>query len=381
MKKKFLLLVLTVCLLFCLTLTTCDEDFKTESVPGLWEKLRNTAWTMRKGDITYTVGFYGPQNGPEPPTDYSSSSGGWIDEFKNKYGLSVSDVYDEYKYPYCVIRIASDSGIYYFEKFTRLQISRTGTISESRSDAYYKYITKQIAEYNGLKEEDIVISKEFMRSFHVSISDNGLTISSVKMGDVYISDEDKDDPVYILKNYITKINGSYSYYRTDPKFKFDEVYQQLWSQIKNTAWTKQGSSTPSIGFYEQSKGPSGYSPYDSSEYWGQYGYDGYMYFKVSVGTVFTIGAFKAKGSGYMYAYNLDHDPAFSSYYGNNLFFRITVSGNTLTISDTELGSIWAKNNDKQRKFYFNGVEYTEEQAGAIFNGTYTMTSNSPTYSW
>jgi len=377
MKKEFLLLVLTVCLIFCLNLSSCDDDFKTESVPGLWEKLRSTAWTMRKGDITYTIGFYGPQNGPEPKYEGVSNGDGTItvriDESsytrirwnENEYG-PYNEVYDEYKYPYCVIRIASDSGIYSFESLTRLQISRTGTISESRSDALYEVRAKD----NGWTSEEKKFwrSNDFMRSFHVSISGNELTISNVKMGDVDSYDDD-DNPEYRLKSYITKINGSYSYDRTDPKFNFDEGYQQLWFQIKNTAWTKQGSSTPSIGFYESHKGP------------GSSNYDNYMYFKVSVGTTFYINA--NKGGGYINAYNFDHDPTLSSYYGNNLSFRITVSYDTLTISDTRLGYVWDENNNKhiKGKFYFNGVDYTEEQAGAFFNGTYTMTSNSPTYSW
>jgi len=85
MKKKSFLFVLPVCLLFCLSFTTCEEEYK--QVDDLWLNLRNTAWTKPgdnqvntwefrdgKGNVYYaeytlisiTYGFYGANRGPYP---------------------------------------------------------------------------------------------------------------------------------------------------------------------------------------------------------------------------------------------------------------------------------------------------------------------------
>jgi len=115
MNKKLLLLLLPVCLVFCLLLTCKDEDndYNTEAVPGLWEKLRNTV--LASGDVwnnssryLIEIGFYGPKNGP------------YADE--------------NLKLPYVVIcrslKVTYDPGSVYYGNyygiFSDLKISRTG---------------------------------------------------------------------------------------------------------------------------------------------------------------------------------------------------------------------------------------------------------------
>jgi hypothetical protein len=61
MNKKYFLLLVPVCLVICLSLITCEEE--EEVLTGnIWVLLRNTTWT--KEVLDYTIGFYGPMNGP-----------------------------------------------------------------------------------------------------------------------------------------------------------------------------------------------------------------------------------------------------------------------------------------------------------------------------
>jgi len=119
MNKKHFLLLLPVCLVICLSLITCEEE-EEETVPGLWERLRNTAWVPESFDPTDgykygpTIGFYGPMNGP----------------YRNSAGDS----------PYIVIRRnisllppsredlqwGEIRGLYKFYLFRNIKIDRTG---------------------------------------------------------------------------------------------------------------------------------------------------------------------------------------------------------------------------------------------------------------
>ena len=375
MNKKLFLSLLPVCLIFCLNLTSCDDDFKKESVPGLWEQLKNTAWTMEKtikvdgvdNKFTFTIGFYGPRNGPEPKSgsDYSDTI--------------YNEVYDYWKYPYVEIRITSSTGRYYFTELSRLKISRTGTISESRSDAYHKYMSED-ATNHGWKYE-----KAFMRSFDVSVSDNMLTISNVKMRDNRYGDSpsswDKggDDEYYNLDYYTGKINGKYSYYRYDPNFTFDEGQQQAWSQLRNTTWTKQGESKPSIGFYELNAGPT---PVNTGEYeYYSTNYFGYVFFMTPDGT-YRVHLSKGSKDGVYFSIGIRDN---SQRYGN-FSFNIAVSDNKLTILNIRLSSHDydpETGGYKKIKFRFNDslMEYTEEELGACLNGTYTKASSDSNYDW
>jgi len=210
MNKKLFLLLLLIFLLFCLTFTTCDEDFQTESVPGLWEKLRNNVWTMEKTikedgviedgviKITYTVGFYGLLNGPG------------LKLFR-EYKVDTSD---RLKNPYVVIRITTNKGGLAFTELSYLKINRTGDkISTAYSDAYIKWASE--------KGWGTLLPS----SFNVSVSDNRLTISNANM--VFYSTigslDDDDFDYYKLENYFNQINGTYTKISSDPKYDwFDQ---------------------------------------------------------------------------------------------------------------------------------------------------------------
>jgi hypothetical protein len=210
MKKEFLLLVLTVCLIFCLNLSSCDEDFKTESVPGLWEKLRNTAWTMEKTikedgvnkKITYTVGFYGPQNGPKPKMDPDHGS---LDD-------GFPAIVDKWKYPYFVVYITTNEGGNCFSELSHLKINRTGDkISTAYSDAYIKYWAS-------------VVGDAPQSSFNVSVSDNSLTISNVNTFFLSFSSTSNDDDFWKWWSYLNQINGTYTKISSDPHYPYYPWY-------------------------------------------------------------------------------------------------------------------------------------------------------------
>jgi len=362
MKNKFLLL-LPICLILSLNLTSCDDSINEKSVTGLWEQLRNTAWTMENDAVTFTIGFYGPQNGP------STSSEPYID-LKGDYPYNdpiYKEIYDDWKNPYAEIRITSKAtGRYYFTKLSRLEISRTGKISESRSDAYNKYMTEQAKQYGW------VYTKEFMRSFNVSISEGGfLSISGAKMTQGGSSDSapknsdgsDNDDDYNSLYGYIRKINGTYTKYINDPKFEFDEGQQQLWEKIRNTAFTKQGDSKPSIGFYEIKEGPNPeIFNNDNASWFNQY-YYGYVFFITPDGTRRCYLQKGGKDGVYINT--------------NDVSFKInTTNGNNITISNITLPYEYGMNGSRTKsKFSFDDsfMEYTETQLGSLFNGSYTST--------
>jgi len=225
MKKKHFILVLLACLLFFLIFATCDDDYKKESVPGLWEKIRNTAWTMEKtvtegGEefhVTYTVGFY--------------------------------------RAPRAVIRIVLDdapdkwhTGHYEITDLDDLKISRTG------DKIYFR-------DYDVVWSGSTFTFKDTTGSFNITVSGNTLTISHINInmnrevigvGDTTFTEATVDwDYIGRINNKIKgQINGTYSKYNSDPNYAFNEGWEITWPKIKNTAWKKEGSSKPSVGFYE-----------------------------------------------------------------------------------------------------------------------------------
>jgi hypothetical protein len=272
---------------------------------------------MERNGWTYTIGFYGPQNGPEPPKEPTVNPSGsypWNDPI-------IKEIHDDWKHPYAEIRATDTSGTYYFSKLSRLAISRTGKIYESVSDAWCNYYN-----YEAYKSS--------FRSFNVSFSSDDFLI---------ISDATND-----------YMNGTYRRDKYDPNNKFDEGFQELWKNIKNTAWTKQGDSKPSIGFYELSAGPSPAILINDNSYLFNECF-GYAYFMTP------------DGSSNRYMLN-NKDGVFIQ--ASNISFYISSDGNTLTISNIRLPLY----NDKTKvNFLFDDsfAEYTEEEFGAFFNGIYT----------
>jgi len=111
MNKKHFLLLLPVCLVICLSFITCEEE--EEAVHGLWEKLRNTAWISGSGS-EYTIGFYGPMNGPYRN---SADDSPYIVIRKNISLLPPSG--EELQW-------GETRGIYIFSLFRNIKIDRTG---------------------------------------------------------------------------------------------------------------------------------------------------------------------------------------------------------------------------------------------------------------
>jgi len=186
MNKKHFLLALPVCLIFCLGFTTCDEY---EEVTDLWEKIRNTAWSMNKtysddgGEFEYniTIGFYAPYNGPSPSYNYSSNS----------------DVY-----PYVVIRFYwidkapywSSAKTNFFNSFN-LEIDKTGNIISS-VDTFIN-----------------VNNKPYKTSFNITVNGEKLTISKAKMSDIYEAE---------------RHNGTYFKISSDPKYDWGRMQWDNW---------------------------------------------------------------------------------------------------------------------------------------------------------
>jgi len=307
MNKKLFLLILPVCLACCLLFTTCkdeDNDYNKKSVPGIWEKLRNNNLYKMNSDstgVSIDIGFYGPKNGP------FASNG---------------------KLPYVVICATSiKSGLNYFGVLNDLIISRTG----------------DKISYDG-------------GSFNVSVVGSGLSISNADT--CYVSLLQWDIP-YGEKNYdqdITiDINGSYlSLGNNDPEYDFGLAQKKFWSQVKNTAWTKQGSSKPSIGFYEGGKGPLPYA----------------LKIESSSGIEYTDYVYFYGGPAYsMQHTTISKDKVTDTllikflFFSDNSSFNFSVSDNglSLTISNA-IGN-----------YYHDGINE--------INGTYTKTSSDPDYEW
>jgi len=380
MKKKPFLLLLPVCLAFCLHLASCDDEGK--PVPDLWEQIRNTAWTMDKivkdnetGEDCVqnnTIGFYAPNNGPYPGshgynTDGSISDGGNTTQKEEPSAptilalvspgvKAVSSSPNNYVVtPYAVVRTFfydkapswSEAGTYFFDTID-MQINKTGNkISDAVPIEYYD-------ENNKIHY--------LTRSFHISVSGDKMKISSVKWWDIWGAE---------------RLTGTYSKISSDPKYAFNEGKTKVWEQIRNTAWTKQGNSKPSVGFYEKNNGPSSNSSYGND----------YVYLETSDGSVSIRSGISESGDGFsLMGPDTGHSTGPYSYY-SYVPFKIAVSnnGNTLTISVKRqewIPSTWKSDSFSDDDNYnYNsdsGKRYTVEELGAYFNGTYTKTLN---YNW
>jgi len=171
MKKKHFLLILPICVIFCLWFSSCDEY---EQVDGLWEKLKNTAWERTEEEIITTwrsssnqamygngvrvIGFYGPRNGPSKNTatvgnDPYVANGG-------KYKSFSGTRYPGWTQPY------TDT-LNFFWSSTHIQFDRTGN---------------EIIFYGGEKMTDDE-GKEHRVSNRISVSGDKLTIKAPKGSD------------------------------------------------------------------------------------------------------------------------------------------------------------------------------------------------------
>jgi hypothetical protein len=400
------LITLIFCMILSLSLASCDDDYRKEAKPFMWEQLRNTAWTMdrtitengTKYTITYTIGFYGPGKGP----------------FSYGYGN-----------PYTVIRVYSKngpewlpSGNYIFTNFD-ITISRTGDkILEYRPEDYYTGVNSGGGSDYEDKAPPPQVSPEYpyepdypddpeysispasrvgfgvwgepeRSSFNFSISDNTLTISSVKLGSaiqvndaVYYGFFDENYNIVNSDNFtnftttVRRINGTYTKLSDDPTYAFNEGMQEFWPKVKNTAWAKQGSSTPSVGFYEIDKGPS------SQPGWIQNDYYGYLYLLTP------------DGASKKYLYKSMNKDGFSIDTGD-VSFRISVSNNTISISGIYTENVWTEGDiivPQPLRFYNNPTgqqhspgdpftEYNLTRLRGAFENTYTKISSDPSYSW
>jgi hypothetical protein len=374
-RKIFLftsLIIPTFCLILSLTLTSCDEDYKKESVPGAWDNLRNSVWTMNKTiqengrdyNVTYTIGFYGYQSGP--------------------YANSTS-----YSRPYAMIRVSSNdgpdylpSGRYYETRFG-LDISRTGDkIIE------FEYVPENSGGgggggYDKTPDESrsATVGGDYWKaksSFNFSFSYGSLTISGASVFEAVtvadyewedIFNEGQNDKVSKFLKVVRQINGDYK--RVSSSFNWNEAQQQLWTKLSNTVWTKQGSSNPSVGFYEKNAGPSPSSTYDN--------YYGYVFLMTPEGSrTVSLNSSSIRDGVYI-------DTGWGYYGGSaRLSLKISVSGNTLTISSIKLPSSWNDNGDRYKtsfSFDDSDVEYTESRLNDYFSGTYTKHPSALTYKW
>jgi len=400
MRKKHILLVFLACLIFCLNFTACDDSYKKEPVYGVWDQLKSTAWTMERTvdgyTIKYTIGFYGGQNGPE--SKYYSTSG----DPRRK------------PYPYAFIRAVTENapgewpnGRYFITRFYDIKISRTGdkitetdpaleydydlirTYYESHPEEFYTYRNPD-GTYQGqprfqtwdevkreLDEERAWAKERPWGSFGISLSGNTLTVSGSKNIEFDTSGIDRNGDLNNVYNRITQINGTYTKLNSDPKFAFDEGWQLKWPNLKNTAWTKQGSSSPTVGFYEYGKGPgdgrSGNMVVlnDSS---------GYFFLIAPNGGSFANRLNRNRDGVY---FNIDDDRGGSDW--STLNFIVNVSGNTLTISNISLRQRWVEVNGEWQQqevpITINNIEYTKAQVEAFFGGTYTIHSGDPNYAF
>ncbi|MDR0444358.1 MAG: hypothetical protein LBH44_13235 [Treponema sp.] len=136
------------------------------------------------------------------------------------------------------------------------------------------------------------------------------------------------------------------------------VVTDLWEQIRNTAWTKDGDTKPSIGFYGAKKGPHG----------AFYVQCPYLYFGEE-SLFFIQDSFEIDKTGKQISceYNFEMMAAGISF---KIFFDVSVSGNgeRLTISKSEA------------EYIYEGESYSLDEV-FISNGTYSKISSDPDYDW
>jgi len=188
MNKKHFLLIFLVCLTFCLSLTSCDDE---KEVTDLWEQIRNTAWTMegvwndlgdgRKYDFNHTIGFYGPNKGP-----FSKNNPG-----NNAVSPYVVTRFNFYNYA----PSWGEVGTYWFDTIDNIIIDKTG---HKISDAI------AIERRNPENTNEIEL---LTRSFNISVSGDKMTISKVKWWDKWAAE---------------RLTGTYTKVSSDPNYNWKQ---------------------------------------------------------------------------------------------------------------------------------------------------------------
>jgi hypothetical protein len=176
----------------------------------------------------------------------------------------------------------------------------------------------------------------------------------------------------------------------------------LWEQIQNTAWTKQGNSAISLGFYEEDAGPLFHGKDDYGDYsqytpltrqlreefniWDYYGDAGYAAYQVplegaSKGHSFSNLSVSLAGKRIRSRFIIRRREGNATYdHYIEVYSNIAVSGNTLTISDSQSG--WY---DEQYVLPFEaGIDDHSvglEQFLDYLDGTYTLASSASDYNF
>jgi len=346
MNRKLLIFALITAGFFLFT--ACDSEGP--PVDDLWNKIRNTTWEMKKEktynegkfDFTYTIGFYAPYNGPNSQY-YSNGYDSMALNLNNKV------------YPYVKVRRVSYNppennwvkpGQYDFSEYD-IQINRTG---------------HQILQVNYNYENGEKSEKSIERLFSVSLSEDGekLKISSVNLP----WDTSEAD----------RMSGTYTKVSVDPKFSFDEGRKETLGKIQNTAWTKQGNSNISVGFYS--------NRYKSIDFLLRT-QDGFASEEITIkedGVYFSVYTYEREANGMSVSGTDSH-----------LTFKIIVNDNTLTISITpEKRYEWDEKTQSAKELPINpnnlrfnddigyygnntGTRYSNDKFCELFNGTYTKT--------
>lgn len=302
MKNRLFFPLLLVCLIFGLTFTSCKED-EEEIVFGLWENIRNTAYSMQNMGVKYTVGFYSPSNGP--------------------YNRDPS-------HPYCVVR-KDDSGVYDVRSFS-FGINSTGhRITDNGNDI-----------------------------FRISVSGDSITLSD-------------------MSGYYGEFSGRYTKFNTDPKYAFNEAMTEFWPQVKNTAWIKTDSSSPSVGFYEFGKGPLASYLGSPASYPRDFGY---FYLKMPNGDYFYSTVDGMNGRAFLLLVGLPNE---SWWFGNSIIITLTNNNNNMAIPSREFGRVggptWEEAEPLLARFeksgtssYTNFVYVSDTDFNSAFSGSYTKAS-------
>jgi len=364
MKIKHFLLLVLVFTAFGLFFNSCGGE-DTDKFGNTWYSIRNTAYSMEKEikvegkthTINFTIGFYSPVNGP----------------------VTRGSTYPR---PYCYIRWyvldgipewEIDPGRYYNEYFD-ITINGSGN-----------KITEYDNSGNSGSGGGVDISETYPSNpveYSPSIKANARAASDLISFKISPAPEGENGEIVIssvrLRPWQDKVarvmGGKYKIFSKDTKFAFDEGMREFWPTIKNTAWTKQGSSQPSIGFYEGVEGP------EPDRFGGMY-----YYLQMPDGSFLSRGIWGRDGICFEL---LVKDNNLNSDFSIN--FTVTRSGNTLTIPQikfpekgwfpTEPNSDnWVeKNINASAVFNYDDSTTTrlvnEQTFNANFTGTFTLST-------
>jgi hypothetical protein len=312
--------------------TSSDPNFifdDGEYRANLWRKIQNTAW-IKEGNSKPSIGFY----------DYDD------DNWRNDDAKLILD-----------IPLGTSSVIYEDTFDTSGNLNYFGISSSGRR------IMQNGLEFNILVIDNgnkLVIA-DFRGRFWLEDDnynyDDYDSATGMRWYDNFNYSENKVSNSVLRPHF----NGVY----TKSSVVFDEDRKTLLEKIRNTAWTKQGESKPSIGFYEEGKGPDNSLVFNNSNNYG------YVHFEVRADLCRTGEEFQINFIGNQITC------------GGQIFdIAVTNNGNTLTISNLRHTGYSGAG---YRVFYSYGdgnyYWYDLEECRTHFEGTYTKTSSNPDYYW